>query len=101
MRFTDFDEAVQIANASRYGLSAYVFTRNFNTVMQAVRDIRFGEVYINRVGPESLQGYHTGYRHSGPGGDDGSHGLETYLRKKTVYANYGATSPVALMPYGG
>ena len=100
MRFGDFEEAVSIANASRYGLSAYLFTNDFRRIMQAVRDIRFGEVYINRVGPESLQGFHTGYRESGPGGDDGLHGLETYLRKKTVYANYGATSPVALMPYG-
>lgn len=100
MRFGAFEEAVSIANASRYGLSAYLFTNDFRRVMQAVRDIRFGEVYVNRVGPESLQGYHTGFRESGPGGDDGLHGLETYLRKKTVYANYGATSPVALMPYG-
>ena len=35
-----------------------------------------------------LQGFHGGYRQSGVGGDDGVHGLEIYLKKKTVYLNY-------------
>ncbi|RVT84334.1 aldehyde dehydrogenase [Rhodobacteraceae bacterium CCMM004] len=99
MKVADFDEAVSIANDSRYGLSAYLFTNDFSRIMRAVQDVRFGEVYINRVGPEALQGYHTGYRNSGPGGDDGIHGLDAYLRKKTVYANYSGRSPVALMPW--
>ncbi|MCC5967518.1 MAG: aldehyde dehydrogenase [Natronohydrobacter sp.] len=99
MKVSDFDEAVSIANDSRYGLSAYLFTNDFSRIMHAVHDVRFGEIYINRVGPEALQGYHTGYRNSGPGGDDGIHGLDAYLRKKTVYANYSGRSPVALMPW--
>jgi lactaldehyde dehydrogenase/glycolaldehyde dehydrogenase len=69
--------------------------------MRTVQDVRFGEIYENRIGPEALQGYHTGYRNSGPGGDDGLHGLEAYLRKKTVYANYSGKSPVVLMPWNG
>lgn len=101
MRVASFDEALKIANDSRYGLSAYLFTNNFARIMQAVQDVRFGEVYINRIGPEALQGYHTGYRNSGPGGDDGIHGLDAYLRKKTVYANYSGRSPVGLMPWDG
>ncbi len=101
MKVSGFDEALQIANESRYGLSAYLFTRDMTRIMRAVQDVRFGELYINRIGPEALQGYHTGYRNSGPGGDDGRHGLETYLRKKTVYVNWSGRSPVALMPWGG
>ncbi|MFC3074078.1 aldehyde dehydrogenase [Shinella pollutisoli] len=101
MKVADFDEALAIANDSRYGLSAYLFTNDFSKIMRAVNDVNFGEVYINRVGPESLQGFHNGYRNSGLGGDDGVHGLEAFLRKKTVYANYSGTSPVGLMPYGG
>ncbi len=98
--FADFDEAVTIANSSRYGLSAYVFTNDFAKVMDTVTDIDFGEVYVNRIGPESLQGFHTGYRQSGIGGDDGEYGLEAYLRKKTVYVNYARHPVGALMPYG-
>ena len=101
MKVADFDEALAVANDSRYGLSAYLFTNDFAKIMRAVNDVNFGEVYINRVGPESLQGFHNGYRNSGLGGDDGVHGLEAFLRKKTVYANYSGKSPVGLMPYGG
>ena len=50
---------------SRYGLSAYLFTSDLRRVMRAVRDIDFGELYVNRIGPESLQGFHVGYRNSG------------------------------------
>lgn len=100
LKITDFDEAVAITNNSQYGLSAYLFTNDFKRIMRAVQDISFGEIYLNRIGPEALQGYHTGYRSSGPGGDDGVHGLEAYLRKKTVYANFSGRNQDGLMPYG-
>jgi lactaldehyde dehydrogenase/glycolaldehyde dehydrogenase len=96
----NFEEAVELSNRSRYGLSAYLFTNSLTQIMRAVRDIDFGELYVNRVGPESLQGFHAGYRQSGLGGDDGTHGLEIYLKKKTVYLNYGDQPATALMPYG-
>jgi len=99
--FKGFDEAVAIGNDSRYGLSAYLFTRDLGNVMRAVRDIDFGELYVNRIGPELLQAFHVGYRNSGLGGDDGSHGLEHYLKKKTVYVNYSGSNTTGLMPYSG
>lgn len=68
--------------------------------MDTVTEIDFGEVYVNRIGPESLQGFHAGYRQSGIGGDDGEYGLEAYLRKKTVYVNYARHPVGAIMPYG-
>ncbi len=98
--FDSFEEVVGEANNSRYGLSAYLFTNDLKRVMQAVNAIEFGELFINRIGPESLQGFHVGYRNSGLGGDDGIHGLETYLRKKTVYVNYSDGPTTGLMPYG-
>lgn len=101
MRITSFDQALGIANDSRYYLLAYLLTNDFNRIMRAVQDVRFGEIYINRIGREALQQYHTGYGNSGPGGDDGIHGLDAYLRKKTVYANYSGVSPVGLMPWDG
>ena len=86
--FDTFDEAVALANRSSYGLSAYLYTSDMRTVMRATNEIDFGEVYVNRIGPENMQGFHGGYRQSGVGGDDGAHGLEHYLRKKTIYLNY-------------
>jgi lactaldehyde dehydrogenase/glycolaldehyde dehydrogenase len=97
--FRDLEEAIAIGNQSRYGLSAYLFTRDMPTIMKVVTELSFGEVYVNRVGPEALQGFHVGYRESGLGGDDGAHGLDSYLRKKTVYLNYSGGVTVPLMPY--
>ncbi len=86
--FDEFGEVVDLANDSRYGLSAYVFTSDFHRAMRAVDDIDFGEIYVNKIGPEQIQGFHTGYRLSGMGGDDGPYGYERYLRRKTVYLGY-------------
>lgn len=85
MSFSDFDDALVQANDSDYGLSAYLFTRDYGRVMRAVNELEFGEVFVNRVGPEAVNAYHTGYRLSGIGGDDGRYGFETYMRKKTIY----------------
>jgi lactaldehyde dehydrogenase/glycolaldehyde dehydrogenase len=87
--FDDVAEVVAAANDSIYGLSAYIFTNDFRRVMTMIDAVEFGEIYVNRAGPESANGFHIGYRQSGIGGDDGEHGLDTYLRRKTVYVNYG------------
>ena len=100
LAFDDFEDVLAIANDSRYGLSAYVFTNDFRAAMQAVRYLDFGELYLNRVGPEALQGFHIGYRESGIGGEDGLHGLDAYLKKKTVYVNFSGGPTAPLMPYG-
>jgi lactaldehyde dehydrogenase/glycolaldehyde dehydrogenase len=97
--FDDFDEVVGLANDSPYGLSAYVFTSDLHRAMRAIDDIDFGEIYVNKIGPEQLQGFHTGYRLSGMGGDDGPYGYERYLRRKTVYLHYeGFGTPAELHP---
>ncbi len=97
--FDDFEEVVDLANDSRYGLTAYVFTSNLHRAMRAIDDIDFGEIYVNKIGPEQLQGFHTGYRLSGMGGDDGPYGYERYLRRKTVYLHYeGFGTPAELHP---
>jgi lactaldehyde dehydrogenase/glycolaldehyde dehydrogenase len=88
MAFDDFDEGLGMANDSRFGLAAYLFSNNMRRIMQAVRDLEFGELYINRGPGESYHGFHTGWKESGIGGDDGKHGLEHYLRRKTVYLKY-------------
>ncbi|WP_210239434.1 MULTISPECIES: aldehyde dehydrogenase [unclassified Mesorhizobium] len=85
LRFSDFDDALAQANDSDYGLSAYLFTKDYRRVVRAMSELEFGEVFVNRVGPEAIGAHHTGYRRSGIGGDDGRYGLETYLKKKTIY----------------
>jgi lactaldehyde dehydrogenase / glycolaldehyde dehydrogenase len=86
--FDDFEQAVTLANETRYGLTSYIYTRDFQTAMRAADALHSGEVYINKIGPEQLQGFHGGYGLSGLGGDDGPHGFERYHRRKTVYLRY-------------
>jgi lactaldehyde dehydrogenase/glycolaldehyde dehydrogenase len=86
--FDDFDEAVALANETRYGLTSYIYTDDFKTAMRAADALHSGEVYVNKIGPEQLQGFHGGYGLSGLGGDDGPHGFERYHRRKTVYLRY-------------
>jgi lactaldehyde dehydrogenase/glycolaldehyde dehydrogenase len=88
MAVEDFDQALAYANDSEYGLSAYVFTRDNRNIMRSVNELHFGEIYVNRPSGESPHGFHTGYRKSGLGGEDGQHGIEGFMRKKTLYNNY-------------
>ena len=88
MTVADFDEGLALANDSAYGLSAYVFTKDLRRLMRLTRELKFGEIYVNRPGGDAVHAYHSGYRHSGLGGEDGKYGLEGYLRKKTIYVNY-------------
>ncbi|MCB1501442.1 MAG: aldehyde dehydrogenase family protein [Bauldia sp.] len=88
MTVTDFDEGLRLANESRYGLSAYVFTKDLRRMMRLVRELRFGEIYVNRGGGDVVHAHHAGMRDSGLGGEDGKYGLEGYFQKKTIYVNY-------------
>lgn len=97
----DFDEAIELANDSRYGLASYVFTRDNSRVMKAMHKIKFGECYINQVGPEQLQGAHTGFRESGLGAEGSRYGLECYTQLKTCYVDWSDRPGLTyLFPYG-
>jgi lactaldehyde dehydrogenase/glycolaldehyde dehydrogenase len=83
------DEAIDVANDSRYGLSAYIFSRDYHTVMRTVDDLAFGEIYINRTLGESIHAHHAGFKESGIGGEDGKWGLLRYTQIKTAYHHHG------------
>ena len=89
MRISSYDEAIQLANDSDYGLSAFLFTNDMRLIQRAVLELDFGEIYVNRGMGEQRQGFHNGYKLSGTGGEDGKYGLENYLEKKTFYVNFG------------
>ena len=88
LTYRDWDEAIARANSSRYGLSSYVFTRDLSLAEKAVHELKFGETYVNRVGPETAQGYHAGFRQSGLGGEGSAWGYRDYLQLKTVYVDW-------------
>ncbi|KAA6300551.1 MAG: Lactaldehyde dehydrogenase [Candidatus Ordinivivax streblomastigis] len=86
--FSDYEEAIALANDCEYGLTSSVFTTNINTTMQAIKDLKFGETYVNREHFEGMQGFHAGWRKSGIGGADGKHGLMEYLQSQVAYIQF-------------
>jgi D-glyceraldehyde dehydrogenase (NADP+) len=97
----DFDEVIELANDSDYGLASYLFTKDVSLAMKAAREIKFGELYINMPGPEATQGYHTGFRMSGQAGENSRYGVEEYVKVKNVYIDYSKdpTAGEVIPPY--
>jgi lactaldehyde dehydrogenase/glycolaldehyde dehydrogenase len=88
IRIASYDEAISLANATRYGLSAFIFSNDYRLIMRAQNQLRFGEIYINRSMGEALQGFHNGHMESGMGGEDGKHGVLKYTQIRAVYHSY-------------
>jgi lactaldehyde dehydrogenase/glycolaldehyde dehydrogenase len=89
------DEGIALANDSEYGLTSSIFTRSMNSALQASRELKFGETYINREHFEAMQGFHAGRRKSGIGGADGKHGLYEYMETHIVYMQGLRAGPVS------
>ena len=82
--FEDDDDAVRIANHSRYGLSGAVWSGSLDRAMGIARRIRTGTVSVNGglwFGPDSPFG---GYKESGVGREHGVEGFTEYLQTKTI-----------------
>jgi acyl-CoA reductase-like NAD-dependent aldehyde dehydrogenase len=87
---TSADQAVDVVNGTRYGLSAAVYTRDITTALAAVDGIDAGIVYVNAptIGAEIHLPF-GGTRQTGNGfRDAGRRGLEQFSEVKTVYVDY-------------
>ncbi|MEM6884332.1 MAG: aldehyde dehydrogenase family protein [Verrucomicrobiota bacterium] len=84
-KVSSYEEALSIANAREDGLSAYLWTQDYNRIMHAVHNLQTGTIFVNKGICGYIQGYHNGHKLSGVGGEDGIHGLEGYLQKRTIY----------------
>jgi len=84
--FNNFDEALQIANDSDYGLAAAVWTKDINVAHNMAKELKVGTVYINNY----EEGVDTtiplgGYKQSGIGRDNSFHALDNYLQVKSTW----------------
>jgi aldehyde dehydrogenase (NAD+) len=72
------DEAVALANNTRYGLAASVWTENINRALEVAARIKAGVVWINSTNMFDAASGFGGYRESGFGREGGREGLSEY-----------------------
>ncbi|MBK8021040.1 MAG: aldehyde dehydrogenase family protein [Chloroflexi bacterium] len=83
-------DAVEAANATPYGLAAYVYTRDLDTAFHCARSLRCGGVGINVNDITDIRGPFGGAKMSGIGRELGEPGLDSYLETKHVRLGYGS-----------
>ena len=93
MTFRTPDEAVQIANNSRYGLAASVWSENINLALGIAPQLKAGIVWVNGTNMFDAAAGFGGYRESGYGREGGREGMYEYL--KPSYLN--GLKPVKLL----
>jgi succinate-semialdehyde dehydrogenase/glutarate-semialdehyde dehydrogenase len=77
-------EAIARANATEYGLVAYVFTRDLSRTLRVSEALEFGMVGINQGIVSNPAAPFGGVKHSGFGREGGFEGIEEYLEVKYV-----------------
>jgi acyl-CoA reductase-like NAD-dependent aldehyde dehydrogenase len=83
--FTQADEAVELANASIYGLAAGVWTRDVGKAHDVARRLQAGTVWINQYNWYDSAAPFGGFKQSGFGRELGREALEAYTEVKSVY----------------
>jgi aldehyde dehydrogenase (NAD+) len=90
LKVRSIDEAIEVSNGTKYGLSSSVYTQDINKAYQAIRDIRAGITYINSptIGAEAHMPF-GGVKETGNGHREGGWTVyEFFSEWKTVYVDY-------------
>ncbi len=82
MTFRTPSEAVALANNTRYGLAASLWSENVNLALDVARKVKAGSVWVNSTNLFDAAAGFGGYRESGFGREGGREGLFEYLRPK-------------------
>lgn len=81
--YQDLDEAIELANDTKYGLAGYVYGEDMETLQKVARSIEAGTVEINNAkGAANLP--FGGYKQSGIGREWGDFGIEEFLEVKSI-----------------
>ncbi|MCA0270774.1 MAG: aldehyde dehydrogenase family protein [Proteobacteria bacterium] len=80
------DEAVELANNTRYGLAASIWSENINLALDVAGKVKAGVVWVNATNIFDAAAGFGGYRESGFGREGGREGLREYLSEPAVKA---------------
>ena len=83
MTFRNTEEAIELANNTRYGLAASVWSENINVALHAAPQLKAGVVWINGTNMFDAACGFGGYRESGFGREGGREGMFEYLTRKS------------------
>jgi aldehyde dehydrogenase (NAD+) len=83
-RFTEEQEAIELANGVDYGLTAGVFTNDLTRAHRLTRALEAGSVYVNTWFGDTTQTPFGGYKQSGIGREKGLDALDSYLQTKNI-----------------
>jgi len=86
--FSDYDDAISIANDTLYGLGAGVWSRDGNTAYRAGRDIQAGRIWVNCYHVYPSHAAFGGYKLSGFGRECHKMALEHYQQTKNMLVSY-------------
>jgi acyl-CoA reductase-like NAD-dependent aldehyde dehydrogenase len=95
------DEAIELANGTRFGLGANVYTRDLETAVRCMREIKAGTVWINDPLTDNDAGPFGGYKQSGLGRELGQEGLEAFQETKHAHVETKIAPKEWWYPYGG
>jgi acyl-CoA reductase-like NAD-dependent aldehyde dehydrogenase len=82
--FDSIDEAIVIANGTRYGLAAMVWSPNIDVIMHASRHLVAGVIHVNGGSGPLVELPHGGFRESGAGRDRSLHAIDNYVDLKAI-----------------
>jgi acyl-CoA reductase-like NAD-dependent aldehyde dehydrogenase len=94
------DEAIALANSTRFGLGANVYTRDLETAVRCMREIKAGTVWINDPLTDNDAGPFGGMKQSGLGRELGQEGLEAFQDTKHVHIETKIAPKEWWYPYG-
>ncbi|HLM08128.1 MAG TPA: aldehyde dehydrogenase family protein [Thermoleophilaceae bacterium] len=97
---SSLDEAIGLANGTRFGLGANVYTRELETAVRCLREIRAGTVWINDPLTDNDAGPFGGMKQSGFGRELGQEGLEAFQETKHVHIETKIAPKEWWYPYG-
>ena len=100
MPFENDDDALEIANSVKYGLTAYIWTKDVSRALRMAHQVEAGMVWVNSQNVRHLPTPFGGVKSSGIGRDGGDYSFDFYMETKNISIAFGDHSITKLGAVG-